>query len=270
MYRKEGWHDKMHITDVDIDVEHTGPGELEIEERVEVQNMTTHKVTEKSYKITFNGLFNIVFLLGVIGGVLFSGKVHLGEADVLGIHVPVENLIRDLFLVCMGLLSLKFTPKAYREGNGFSWFPIVEVAKLFAGIFITIIPALAMLRAGEQGQLKFVIDAVQEPSHYFWITGTLSSFLDNAPTYLVFFNTALGKFGETVVWLMDEGSQYLLAISCGAVFFGANTYIGNAPNFMVKSIAEGAEIKMPSFFGYMGYSTIVLVPLFVLTTLIFF
>jgi Na+/H+ antiporter NhaD/arsenite permease-like protein len=171
----------------------------------------------------------------------------------------------------MGLLSLKVTPKPYREGNEFTWFPIQEVAKLFAGIFITIIPALAMLKAGQAGQLNFIIAAVKEPAHYFWITGTLSSFLDNAPTYLVFFNTALGQFGKDVIWLMgDEGALYLLAISCGAVFFGANTYIGNAPNFMVKSIAEESKIKMPSFFGYMLYSVLILVPLFALTAWIFF
>ncbi len=181
-----------------------------------------------------------------------------------------QNIVRDLFLISMGLLSLKVTPKPYREGNEFTWFPIQEVAKLFAGIFITIIPALAMLKAGQAGQLKFIIDAVQEPAHYFWITGTLSSFLDNAPTYLVFFNTALGQFGQTVDWLMADGAIYLLGISCGAVFFGANTYIGNAPNFMVKSIAEESKIKMPSFFGYMLYSVVILVPLFVLTTWIFF
>ncbi|MCG8608476.1 sodium:proton antiporter, partial [bacterium] len=179
-------------------------------------------------------------------------------------------IIRDVFLVAMGLLSLRLTPKPFREGNEFTWFPIQEVAKLFAGIFITIIPALAMLRAGESGALKFVIDAVREPSHYFWITGSLSAFLDNAPTYLVFFNTALGKFNETVVWLMADGSIYLKAISAGAVFFGAMTYIGNAPNFMVRSIAEENNIKMPSFFGFMIYSVAILTPLFLFVTLVFF
>ena len=170
----------------------------------------------------------------------------------------------------MGLMSLRFTPKSYRDGNEFTWFPIVEVAKLFAGIFITIIPALAMLRAGQAGELRFVIDAVKKPAHYFWITGSLSSFLDNAPTYLVFFNTALGQFKQTVDWLMVDGSVFLLAISAGAVFFGAMTYIGNAPNFMVKSIAEQSNIKMPSFFGYMIFSVLILVPLFAIVTWIFF
>jgi Na+/H+ antiporter NhaD/arsenite permease-like protein len=216
------------------------------------------------------GLFNIAFLLGVIGGVLFSGYVHLGEVTVFGIHMHIQNIVRDVFLVIMGLLSLKFTPWEYREGNDFNWFPIIEVAKLFAGIFVTIIPAIAMLKAGEKGHLNFIIQIVEEPWHYFWITGTLSSFLDNAPTYLVFLNTALGKFGKDIHWMMDEGAHYLQAISTGAVFFGAMTYIGNAPNFMVKAIAEQSNIKMPSFFGYMGYSVLLLGTVFVLVTLVFF
>ena len=174
------------------------------------------------------------------------------------------------FLILMGLLSLQFTPKLFREGNDFNWFPILEVAKLFAGIFITIIPALAMLRSGMEGHLSFVIEAVKNPASYFWITGMLSSFLDNAPTYLVFFNTALGKTGQDVHWLMTEGKITLEAISCGAVFFGAMTYIGNAPNFMVKSIAEQSDIVMPSFFGYMLYSFVILGLLFGAVTLIFF
>lgn len=272
MFRKEGWHEKMHLKDVDFDIEHdkTDHMVIEIEEEVEVENPHTHKMKTHKYKMDIKGLFNILFLLGVIGGVLFSGKFHLGEVTVFGIHMEWQNMARDLFLISMGLLSLKITPKPYREGNKFTWFPIQEVAKLFAGIFITIIPALAMLKAGQAGQLNFIINAVKEPVHYFWITGTLSSFLDNAPTYLVFFNTALGQFGQTVDWLMTEGSIYLLGISCGAVFFGANTYIGNAPNFMVKSIAEESKIKMPSFFGYMLYSVVILVPLFALTAWIFF
>ncbi|MFQ5651656.1 MAG: sodium:proton antiporter [bacterium] len=270
MFRKEGWHEKMHLKATHFDAPDDLIDDLVIEEEVEVENPRTHKTRVTTYTMSIKGIFNLLFLGGVIIGVLFSGKVHLGAETIFGIEMKFENIIRDLFLIAMGLLSLKLTPRAYREGNEFNWFPIQEVAKLFAGIFITIIPALAMLRAGQAGELRFVIDLAKEPIDYFWITGTLSSFLDNAPTYLVFFNTALGKFDQTVDWLMADGAIFLQAISCGAVFFGAMTYIGNAPNFMVKSISEHAKIKMPSFFGFMGYSLLILAPLFILTTLVFF
>jgi Na+/H+ antiporter NhaD/arsenite permease-like protein len=146
------------------------------------------------------------------------------------------------------------------------------VGKLFAGIFITIIPVIAMLRAGESGAFASVVRAVTDTNGqpieamYFWATGVLSSFLDNAPTYLVFFNTA----GGDPQVLMTTLASTLAAISCGAVFMGANTYIGNAPNLMVKAIAEERGIKMPSFFGYMAWSCAVLIPLFILMTFIFF
>ncbi len=274
MFRKEGWHEKMHLKDVHFeeDLEH---GEIEIHETVEMEN-NNHKVRSREIKMEVKGLINLLFLLGVIGGVLFSGLVHLGEVNILGVHVEIESLIRDAFLILMGLLSLKLTPWEFRKGNDFTWFPIVEVAKLFAGIFMTIIPALAMLQAGKNGHLDFVIAAVKEPWHYFWITGVLSSFLDNAPTYLTFLNTALGQFFagidpyEAVHHLIAEQEIYLKAISTGAVFFGAMTYIGNAPNFMVKSIAEEQGIQMPSFFGYMLYSIAFLIPLFILITFVFF
>jgi Na+/H+ antiporter NhaD/arsenite permease-like protein len=158
-----------------------------------------------------------------------------------------------------------------REENEFNWFPIVEVGKLFAGIFVTIIPAIAILKAGSQGALATVVESVSNDNGpvnimYFWLTGILSSFLDNAPTYLVFFNTAGGDPGL----LMGELYQTLLAISTGAVFMGANTYIGNAPNFMVKSISESAGIEMPSFFGYLfKWSLPILFPLFIVVGLIF-
>ncbi len=270
MFRKEGWHEKMHLKDTHFDMPDDMVDEMVVEEEVEVRENTTQKMHTETYRMEIKGLFNVLFLGGIIGGVLFSGKVHLGSLTFLGIHMNIENLVRDFFLILMGLLSLKFTPQAFRKGNDFNWFPIQEVAKLFAGIFITIIPAIAMLKAGTEGHLSFIIEMVEKPYHYFWITGSLSSFLDNAPTYLVFFNTALGKFGQPVGWLMSEGTIYLEAISTGAVFFGAMTYIGNAPNFMVKSIAEQSNIKMPSFFGYMGYSVVLLGLTFLLVTVIFF
>jgi Na+/H+ antiporter NhaD/arsenite permease-like protein len=164
-----------------------------------------------------------------------------------------------------------------RKANEFSWEPIREVAYLFAGIFMTIVPALAILKAGERGALAFLVVAVKEPWHYFFAVGGLSSFLDNAPTYLTFFNTVLGRFypGEeesvAVARLIAENAAYLKAISVGAVFMGAMTYIGNAPNFMVKSIAEEAGIAMPSFFGFMlRWSIPILAPLFIVVAWIFF
>ena len=233
-----------------------------------------------------DGLFNLVFLLGIIGAVLMSGSFKWGEVNILGVHVYWQNIVRELLIVAMGVFSLLFTPFSgeLRKTNEFSWEPIEEVAKVFAGIFITIIPALAILKAGEKGALAGLIGAMQEPFHYFWTTGILSSFLDNAPTYLTFFNTALGKLGlseELVPTILStpyaeltvEGHQtfvkLLTAISVGAVFMGANTYIGNAPNFMVKAIAEQSGIRMPSFFGFMLWSIVILFPLFVIVTFVF-
>lgn len=226
--------------------------------------------------LRIEGLHNLLFLGGILGGVLLSGTWHPGEVNVLGIHQGIQNLIRDGLLVGMGLLALATTRRQIREDNGFSWFPIQEVAYLFAGIFMTIVPALAILRAGENGALAWLIRASREPHHYFWFTGILSSFLDNAPTYLTFLNSALGRYfagmpeREAVAALIAEKELYLAAISLGAVYMGANTYIGNAPNFMVKSIAEEAGVEMPSFFGYMvRYSIPILIPVFVLVTVLF-
>ncbi len=236
-------------------------------------------VFEEGEKIPFKleGSHNFLFLAGVVGGVLQSGMLHLGEITVMGVHLALQNLLRDALLIILGLLSLKFTAQSLRRANEFTWFPIKEVAYLFAGIFMTIIPALAILKAGREGSLAFIIEAVQEPIHYFWITGILSSFLDNAPTYLTFFNTALGNFfsglpeAQAVPKLIAEKEIFLKAISTGAVFMGAMTYIGNAPNFMVKSIAEESGIPMPSFFGFMiKYSIPILVPYFIIISLVFF
>jgi Na+/H+ antiporter NhaD/arsenite permease-like protein len=147
-----------------------------------------------------------------------------------------------------------------------------EVAKLFAGIFVTIVPVLAILNAGSRGALAplvaLVSDTAGRPDNvmYFWLTGALSSFLDNAPTYLVFFNLA----GGDAQVLMHSLTPTLVAVSAGAVFMGANTYIGNAPNFMVKAVAESRGVQMPSFFGYMLWSGGILLPLYVLLTFVFF
>ena len=238
-----------------------------------------------SEPIRVDGLFNLIFLLGIVAAVLMSGTFKWGEVNILGVHVYWQNIARDVLIVVMGLLSLRFTPFSgeLRQANEFSWEPIEEVAKVFAGIFMTIIPALAILKAGDEGKLDWLIEAINEPMHYFWVTGVLSSFLDNAPTYLTFFNTALGKLGLTealvpgilstpIESLPDNHKEFvrlLTAISVGAVFMGANTYIGNAPNFMVKAIAEQSGIRMPSFFGYMIWSVVILVPLFVIVTFVF-
>ncbi len=232
--------------------------------------------------IRVEGAYNFIFLAGVVGGVIFSGVAQIGNVEILGIHMTWQSIIRDVWIVFMGICSMIITKKAIREGNGFTWFPIQEVAYLFAGIFMTIIPALAILKAGPAGALAGLVNAVKEPWHYFWVTGSLSSFLDNAPTYLTFFNSALGNLGHTedqirAAFLAGEAVQkfpefinYLTAISIGAVFMGANTYIGNAPNFMVKSIAEEAGISMPSFFGYMiKYSIPILIPVFIIVSLVF-
>ncbi|MFC1811966.1 sodium:proton antiporter [Thermodesulfobacteriota bacterium] len=227
--------------------------------------------------LRLEGKYNFIFLAGVVGAVLMSGMVDWGEVSTLGIHRAVQDWARDILLIVMGILSLWATPKQLREDNEFTWFPIVEVAYLFIGIFITMTPCLLLLKAGTKGNLAFVIEAVKEPYHYFWITGMLSAFLDNAPTYLTFFNTALGSFyaglteAQSVPLLMTENAIYLKAISAGAVFFGACSYIGNAPNFMVRSIAEEAGTPMPSFFGYIfKYSLVFLIPTFVVVTIIFF
>ena len=223
------------------------------------------------------GLLNFVFLGGVVGSVLMSGIVDWGSVSTFGIHRGLQDWVRDGLLILMGVLSLLTTSKKIHEENEFGWFPIIEVGYLFIGIFITMVPCLLILKAGLNGEFAFLIAAVKKPLHYFWVTGALSGFLDNAPTYLTFFNTALGAFypgmpeSQAVPLLMTESSIYLKAISAGAVFFGAFSYIGNAPNFMVRSIAEEGGTPMPSFFGYiLKYSLVFLLPTFVVVSLIFF
>ena len=229
--------------------------------------------TPDSAGIRLEGKVNFLLLAAVVGLVLMSGLWKPGVAfDVMGTEVPLPALVRDGLLVVVTLVSLVATPHAARSGNEFNWEPMLEVGKLFAGIFLTIIPVIAMLKAGTDGAFAGVIRAVSDgngqpiDSMYFWATGILSSFLDNAPTYLVFFNTA----GGDAATLMTRDASTLAAISAGAVFMGANTYIGNAPNLMVKAIAESRGVRMPSFFGYMAWSCAVLVPLFLVMTFLFF
>ena len=219
------------------------------------------------------GGVNLALLGVVVALVLMSGIWKPGTGlDVAGTPVGLEQLARDAGLLAVTFASLALTPKAARVGNQFNWAPMEEVAKLFAGIFLTIAPVLAMLKAGTAGAFAPVVQAVTGPdgqpipAMYFWASGLLSSFLDNAPTYLVFFNLA----GGDPATMMTTLAPVLAAISAGSVFMGANSYIGNAPNLMVKAIAEDRGVKMPSFFGYMAWSFGILVPLFVVMTFIWF
>jgi Na+/H+ antiporter NhaD/arsenite permease-like protein len=221
----------------------------------------------------FDGKVNFALLLAVVALVLMSGLWKSPvEWSIAGTPVGLPGLVRDVGLIVVTLASLALTPRQVHEDNQFNWGPMQEVAKLFAGIFLTIIPVIAMLKAGVNGPFGAIVSAVThadgspDPAMYFWATGALSSFLDNAPTYLVFFNTA----GGDPATLMTTHAATLAAISAGAVFMGANTYIGNAPNLMVKAIAEDRGVKMPSFFGYMLWSGAVLVPLFIAMTFLFF
>ncbi|MEO8936573.1 MAG: sodium:proton antiporter [Burkholderiaceae bacterium] len=223
-------------------------------------------------RLRLEGKANIVLLAAIVAAVLMSGFWRPGISfDVLGTGLEIQNVVRDALLIAIAFVSLWITPKTVHEANGFNWAPMREVAKLFAAIFVTIIPAIAILKAGNDGALasltQMVTTASGEPNNamYFWLTGMLSAFLDNAPTYLVFFNLA----GADAQYLMAHRAT-LEAISGGAVFMGALSYIGNAPNFMVRSIAEDRGIRMPSFFGYMLWSVPVLVPLFVVLTFLFF
>jgi Na+/H+ antiporter NhaD/arsenite permease-like protein len=191
--------------------------------------------------------------------------------DLYGTPLALENLARDGALIAIALASLVLTREQHREANGFSWEPIREVALLFANIFVCIVPVLAMLGAREHGAfawlLRLVTEANGEPHQvaYFWLTGGLSALLDNAPTYLVFFELAGGDAQR----LMTELAPVLAAISMGAVYMGALTYIGNAPNFMVYAIATERGIRMPSFFGYIVWSVLVLGPALVVVTFLF-
>ncbi len=226
-------------------------------------------------KLGLDGKINLIFLAGLVLCVLMSGlpAFNMGEViNVYGTPLQGQNILRDVLLLVVAGLSLKFTTKENRDLNGFNWAPIEEVAKLFFGIFVSMIPAIAILKAGTDGALapliRMVTGADGAPVNYmyFWLTGMLSSFLDNAPTYVVFFNTA----GGNAEMLMGDLAMTLTAISAGAVFMGANSYIGNAPNFMVRSIAEDQGVTMPSFFGYMAWSFGILVPLFAVMTFIFY
>jgi Na+/H+ antiporter NhaD/arsenite permease-like protein len=216
--------------------------------------------------LSIDGKRNFLFLGAGVATIVASGN-GLGTG---GASWPFG--VQEGLLLGIGLIAYLTTPQTYRAANAFAFGPIIEVAVLFAGIFVTMAPALLLLNANAE---RF---GLEHPWQFFWITGVLSSFLDNAPTYLTFAATACGLEGiplegQYLKALLERGpeaSKILAAISCGAVFMGANSYIGNGPNFMVKAIAEADGVKMPSFFGYMAYSCGVLLPIFAVVTLVFF
>jgi Na+/H+ antiporter NhaD/arsenite permease-like protein len=223
--------------------------------------------------LKLHGKINLLLIAIIIAAILMSAQWKPGVTFLLaGVELRLQDLARDVILVLVTIWSLALTRKSDRAANGFSWEPIKEVAILFAGIFICIVPVMAMLQAGAQGPFAALLglvtnaDGSNNAAAYFWLTGILSSFLDNAPTYLVFFQLA----GGDPHVLMTTKSATLAAISSGAVYMGANTYIGNAPNFMVYAIARQAGVKMPSFFGFMVWSALVLIPTFILATFLFF
>ena len=213
--------------------------------------------------------FGLIALI-VISILLFAVWKPGVHFDVYGTSLELQNVLRDAALLAAAALSLWLTPEMHRKANDFTWEPMREVAILFAGIFIAIIPVLAMLRAGQAGAFAWLLRAVSGPdgwpheAAYFWLTGSLSAFLDNAPTYLAFFALAGGNAKE----LMGPLAGTLASISMGAVYMGGLTYIGNAPNFMVYAIAEERGVKMPNFFGYMLWASLVLLPLLTLLTLL--
>lgn len=222
-------------------------------------------------KLRVEGLHNLIFLGMVILGVILNGTLsdlgsQVGITLMGDFHLGINYFAQIVVILAAAWLSLKTTKKEIREYNQFDYGPIKEVAQLFIGIFITMIPALMLLKANGASL------GVDSPLAFFWATGALSSFLDNSPTYVVFL-TCAGALGATSGVTTTVGTvaiTELLAISAGAVFMGANTYIGNAPNFMVKNIAEEEKVMMPSFFGYMGWSCAILIPVFILDSVLFF
>ncbi len=221
--------------------------------------------------IRIRGTINIAFIALIIAAIILSAIWKPGvSVNILGTSVELQNIARDAALVAIALASLRFTRDEHRATNGFTWEPIREVAKLFAAIFVAIIPVLAMLQAGRNGPFAILLTAVTandglpHEAAYFWLTGILSALLDNAPTYLVFFELAGGNPQQ----LMGPLAGTLAAISMGAVYMGALSYIGNAPNLMVYAIAQERGVNMPSFFGYMAWASLILVPLFLLLTLL--
>jgi Na+/H+ antiporter NhaD/arsenite permease-like protein len=235
------------------------------------QLISTVGETEPPVAIRISGGINLVLIAGIAAAILASAAWKSGISfQFYSATLELEEIVRDCVLLLIAAASVLLTPKEHREANGFSWEPIIEVAILFAGIFICIIPVIAMLSAGEHGAFSWLVATVTSEGRphdiaYFWLTGILSAFLDNAPTYLVFFELAGGDARE----LMGPLATTLAAISMGAVYMGALTYLGNAPNLMIYAIAVERGVRMPSFFGYMLWSSAVLLPGLVVLTFAF-
>lgn len=228
--------------------------------------------SEEKKAFGIDGKINILFLAVIVSAVLMSGVWNPGvEFTFLGVHFALQNVVRDVIFLATAGASVAITARSVREANQFTWDPILEVGKLFFGIFVCMVPVLKMLAASDQGAFAPLVALVSNPDGsfnntvYFWLTGMMSAFLDNAPTYLAYFSLA----GGDPVELMTTHSHTLMAISLGSVFMGAVTYIGNAPNFMTVAICNERGVKMPTFFGYMAWSVGILVPVFLVMDLVF-
>jgi Na+/H+ antiporter NhaD/arsenite permease-like protein len=231
----------------------------------------SRKPRSSRLELSVRGGVNFLLILAIVAVIVAASNWEPGVAfDIFGAELPLQGIVRDGALLLIALTSLWLTQSEHREENGFTWEPIREVAILFAAIFIAIIPVIAMLSAGRDGAFAPLLALVTETDGrprevaYFWLTGGLSAFLDNAPTYLVFFELAGGDAEE----LMGPSAGTLAAISMGAVFMGALSYLGNAPNLMIYAIAVERGVRMPGFFAYLGWASLVLIPIFVLLTVL--
>jgi Na+/H+ antiporter NhaD/arsenite permease-like protein len=239
--------------------------------RAEHPHAVTQQRTEAAV-VRIRGWINVPLIAGIVAGILLSATWRPAIViDVRGSELQLQNLLRDAILVAIAFVSLKLTPVEHRAANGYSWEPIREVAALFAGIFVCIVPVLAMLKAGPRGGFAWLLALAADggTAHnlaYFWLSGMFSAFLDNAPAYLLFFELAGGNANE----LMGPLAGTLAAISLGAGAMGALTYIGNAPNLMIYAIAVERGIPMPNFFGFMAWSAVVLLPVLALVGWVFF
>lgn len=223
-------------------------------------------------RLSVRGWHNVALLVVVAGAVLMTGVWRPGDVVLGGAAIGAERLAGMAAMLAVTAVSIVTTPRAVRAGNLFGWSPMAEVGKLFAAIFVTIEPVLAMLHAGADGPMAGLLrltrdgQGAERPLAYFWLTGLLSGFLDNAPTYLVFFELSGGDPAR----MTGPLNPVLTALASGAVFFGGLTYIGNAPNLMVRSIAARRGVRMPGFFGYILWSGALLLPVFALVSLLFF